>query len=376
MPFDTEPPISVIPDPNNPLGSVVRFDSNVHKLPDFIQRHTFRSPSSSRRVVFYTAKAENEKGMIIGGSGLKNDFPLPPSAIKKLNDAGYSYLCLALPNPVRDHEFFDHYLHIAEELLTHPEHPIIQDWLNSDKPKIFLGYSTSAQIFYHLMREQRSFDTLTNEFKGAVLCSPYVRPPGAESEYGLKTLVLRAMAAKFPDKVSIETALGASYHMLGLKKQAPPGLIETLREARKIVVPEDLTREQEIFTPTFFQMVELMRHGNTIKGDFSDRTSLLRNRGNFDILTITGRDDPYASAALNRKNSEQAGFAHYECPHAKHAVPYEDPNFSSVIVAGMDAMLRGTFDTFSAGLQNWDEEVRGTPSKFIGPPHSVIPFIS
>ena len=360
-------PISVIPDPDDPYNKSVIFNPAKHKLPLFIKRHTFRSSHSGRNIAFYCAQAENEKAIILGGSGLKHDFPLPPDQVKKLNDAGYSYLWVGLPNPVRNDNFVNHFVHIAEELLTDPQNHVMRQWLSRDVPKFFFGYSTTAQLFFHLLRENRTFETLTNDFTGAALMSTYLRPPGLETDDSLRARALRRAATKHPDYVSVETRIGAGYFLAGKEDKVDvPSLLQIARNIPLRLNPE-LAEGMEYTTPTFQQMVELMDHGAIILKDSFDPNSNICNRVDFPILMLNGKKDSYAGAEINRGFAERANIALYESPIAKHAVAYDDPQAIQIMITGYDSMLSGTFDQMAKALREWDQEIQQDPKKHTSP---------
>jgi pimeloyl-ACP methyl ester carboxylesterase len=349
-------PVSVIPDPNAPYTHSVIFEPSKHKLPEYIKRHNFHSPHSGRNIAFYTSEAENEKAIVIGGSGLKHDFPLPFDQVKKLNDAGYSYLWIGLPNPIRNDKFVEHYVHIAEELLTNPRNEIMQKWLAKDKPKLFLGYSTSAQLFFHLLRNNRTFETLTNDFTGAVAISPYLRPPKLETDNCLRARILRNAAKKHPQCVSVETRMGAGYYLAGKEDGIDvPNWLQILSHTPLRLDPR-LAEGMEFTTPTLQQMVELMDHGTPILHDSFNENSNLINRNGLPILIMTGSQDSYAGAQINREFSERTNMSLYECPDAKHALMYEDPQAIQVLISAYDSMLKGTFDKMAQALGEWDQE--------------------
>lgn len=368
-------PISVIPDPDDPYNNSVLFDPKKHKLPDFIKRHTFKSSHSKRNVAFYTAEAKNEKAVILGGSGLKNDFPIPPDQIETLNNAGYSILWVALPNPIRNDNFVEHFVHIAEELITNPENQIMKEWLSKDVPKLFFGYSTTAQLFFHLLRENRTFDTLTKDFKGAVVMSPYLRPPNLDKEGCLKERLLRMMARNHPDRVSLETRLGAGYYLAGLKdKTDVPGLLQIIRNMPLHLDP-NLANGMKYTTPTFQQMIELMDHGLPILKDSFNSSSNICNRSDFPILMITGKNDSYAGADINRAFADRANIALYESPNSKHAVAYEDPKAIQIMIGGYDSMLTGTFDQTTHALKHWDQKIQERTSSSLLSSMQLLPSL-
>lgn len=359
-------PISVIPDPDDPYGDPVVFNPGKHKLPSFIKRHTFKSSHSGRNVAFYAARAKNEKAIILGGSGLKNDFPIPPDQIEKLNDAGYSFLWVALPNPIRNDDFVKPYVHIAKELLTNPKSSIMQQWLSRDVPKLFFGYSTTGQLFFHLLRQNRTFETLTNDFTGAAVMSPYLRPPHLDTENCAKERALRTMARKYPDLVSVETRVGAGYYLAGKKDSVDvPSWLQVILNTPIRHLDPALAEGMEYTTPTFQQMIELMDHGAPILQDSFNPNSNIFNRSDFPIVMLTGKKDSYAGADINRGFAERTGIALYESQIAKHAVAYEDPQAIQIMIAAYDSMLSGTFEKTAQALKQWDQEVQQAPDKHL-----------
>ena len=351
-------PVSVIPDPKDPYKNSVIFDATRDKLPEHIKRHSFRSSHSGRNIAFYTSVAKEEKAIVIGGSGLKHDFPLPPDQVKKLNDAGYSYLWIGLPNPIRDDNFVEHFVHIAEELLTNPHNDLMRKWLAKDVPKLFLGYSTSAQLFFHLLRNNRTFETLTNDFSGAVAISPYLRPPQLDTDDRFRARMLRKAAKQYPQHVSVETRFGAGYYLAGKEEGVNiPNWLQILSHTPLRLDPK-LAEGMEYTTPTLQQMVELMDHGTIILDDSFNKASNLLNRNGLPILIMTGSQDSYAGAKINRGFSERADMALYECPTAKHALMYEDPQAIQVLISSLNSMLSGTFDETAKALKQWDQEKR------------------
>jgi len=72
---------------------------------------------------FYVSRAKNEKALVVGASGLKSQYLLDPTEVKRLNDNGISIIWMALPEIRNNAPFMDRFKDTVEAFLTSKDSP-------------------------------------------------------------------------------------------------------------------------------------------------------------------------------------------------------------------------------------------------------------
>lgn len=295
--------------------------------PPFINR-CFFTTKDGVPVNYYKAEAANEKAIIIGCSGLKSEYILEPEDVKYFMDHGISVLWISLPNPKRSNDFVHHFRDVATELTINPPADI-RKWLTKKKdgkhvPKIFMGHSTGAQLFLHLVADNNSFQKLN--FQGAVLVSPYIRPTSASSAIDPRSYIFYAYCLWKKNLLPSESPM-AKWWMKNTNLDLEHG------------------PHQKYLLPTFSQIVELWNSGEEIIREASNKNSNLHNLP-FHVLSVVGEKDGASCPKTNEYLARQFGFAFAKSATGEHDPVYEDKNMRELVKNSVLEMANGTFPEF------------------------------
>lgn len=281
--------VTVMPGSENDLETIVLHNGEKRRpLPYGIRRGTFALPDGTR-IPYYTAIAEDEKAVIVGCSGFKNDFPLTFRNIAKLKSEGYSLVWMAFPNPQRNLGFFDHFRQAEEMfLLDPPEH--IREILDTTSPKIFLGQSTGSLLYLMLSQRPDAIPRLKQSFCGAVLSAPFIESANSSRRHDpVKSVLFDKFIARYSDKLPFETLPGRTYLQANNYKCDPrAGFDYTI--------------------PTLGQCGELMKQGRAY-ADIVYNAKVGTFRPEIPTAFFLGRNDPYACPKTARDIGEKIGAA-------------------------------------------------------------------
>jgi len=303
-----------------------------HHLPPHITYIRTHTAISRTPITVYFAEAKQEEMMIVGCSGFKHDEILDFDQIERLNQQGVSVMWVGLPNPRRKADFVEHFIHAGTDMLLDPQDPDIAEWLNRDVPKVFHGHSTGAQLFFHLMRNNETFDKLMSAFNGATLSSTAL-------EYPVKILhaAFHLYATMHPDEIPHETALGKLYlKKLGIEV---PDIPDT-------EVFKKYLEQQAYVYATYPQMLEIEKYGNIAKKEIYDSTSNVNNRGDFEIMMFSGKQDWVANAKPQRKAAKAINALHVQSDTSYHAPLTQDTECFSTFEEGVKSMGNLSFTKF------------------------------
>ena len=129
--------------------------------------------TSDLNAPYYIARAEKERAVIVGCSGLNTHYLLNPSEVKTLNQAGISIAWMALPKVRNTAPIMDNYVTLAKEFFTSRSSPAHVLLRNNNVPRFALTHSTGGQIFFHLLHDPAARPRLRAMFSAAVHVAPY-----------------------------------------------------------------------------------------------------------------------------------------------------------------------------------------------------------
>jgi hypothetical protein len=263
-------------------GTLVARPETNYQLPENVQTYSFHTRNGVP-IRLYVAPAKNERLVIMGGSGLKQDFIRSPEDIRELNNAGITTSWFVIPNPVRNLGFMDYFHEATQEVIINPRHPEVRKLCARAVPKIFMGLSTGAQLFLASAKDEEKVNKLNAVFSGAVLESLFIKPPDTENPVSPASLAFQAFAHWHKSDLPSETFMGNTF------------LDKTERSERSL-------GDAELVEPAFGQTLELMSGGKEVRQEVRSPNSNI-HKLNFPILLAAGENDGFSSQI------EQAGIA-------------------------------------------------------------------
>ena len=166
-----------------------------------------------RPVHYYVARSKEERGVIVGCSGLKSNNPLSVEAVQAYNDAGISIIMMALPNPARDIGFMPHFRKVFERFALDENSPV-HALFPKELPKFLYGHSTGGLLALRTLTKTALFNKFEEMgYKKSLLEAPFSDTANASLHYSawLGRTIFNAYACWHRNKLPKETLGGLWY---------------------------------------------------------------------------------------------------------------------------------------------------------------------
>lgn len=234
------------------------------------------------RAPYYIARAQKERAVVIGCSGLNTHTILTPAEVKKLNDSGISIAWMALPRIPHGSPMMDTYIPLAREFFTNKNSPA-RVLMHNDVPRYALTHSTGGQIFFHLMHEPDTNRRLSSIFSGAVHVSPYLDTAHASRNHAhpLVQAVFKRYMDHHPDVSPNERFIGRSYvefnsFMEAMKEDVfgEAAKKELLKQAAQRKLREQIEQEEPLKNKPEDQRKSIFQ---SLKKTYSNASTTIRN---------------------------------------------------------------------------------------------------
>lgn len=196
---------------------------------DFLKKHYPESLKWERGIFthdgqgapYYVSRAKNQKALVVGGTGLKTQYLLNPSEVKRLNDSGISVIWMALPEIRGTAPFMDKYKTLLKNFLTDKNSPVFM--LFPEDVIRYVGvHSTSGELFADIMHDDKDRRKIVGNYGGVVYYAPYVDTANASREHSSRfnQIAFNFYASMNLDKKPHDTLAAKIY--LCLKASAEP----------------------------------------------------------------------------------------------------------------------------------------------------------
>lgn len=130
-------------------------------------------------VYYYVARAEKERGVMVGCAGLKSKNPLSIAAVNTLNESGISVMMMALPNPERELGFMPHFRKVFERFALDKNSPV-HSLFPKELPKFLYGHSTGGLLALRTLTKTVLFKKFEEMgYKAASIEAPFSDTAGA-----------------------------------------------------------------------------------------------------------------------------------------------------------------------------------------------------
>lgn len=130
---------------------------------------------------YYLSRAAGpERMVIVGFSGANAQFPLNYQEIERLNNAGATMICMALPRVGPD--FMQRAEKLVRAFLKEKSSPA-NSLILSDAPQFIMTHSSSGSIIIKLLGEENTGNMLRKRFEGIGMLSPIWDVPFASRDH-------------------------------------------------------------------------------------------------------------------------------------------------------------------------------------------------
>lgn len=173
-----------------------------------------------RMAPFFVSRAQHERNVVAGITGMNVTDVLEPEDLQKINDRGTTFIWIPLPKPVKGAPINEPAKDIVRAFLTSknsPAHVLFPHHL----PKFIATHSTSGRIVLDLLHEQDTQRKLSHIFAGAVYASPYLDTANSSMTFNPnKDRIFQAFAQHYKDCTPHETRLGRLYMSRAAKNES------------------------------------------------------------------------------------------------------------------------------------------------------------
>jgi alpha-beta hydrolase superfamily lysophospholipase len=243
---------------------------------------------------YHISRADKEKAVVIGLSGLNTEQLMTPRDTQRLNDNGITLIWMTLPRPHVGRPFMQDFEKLSRAFLTSPSSPVF-GLLSNDVPFFLAAHSTGGTILLKLMQEQDTRRKLSAAFLGAAYVAPFLDVPFASDEHSFKIGSFRPLYwlfEKYADKHSNERVID-----LPIVKR----YLKLMKKGRDFLnTPIDTC-------PTLGQIREIQAYSRTMRKTFDPKAA-----GTLRSVFMAGASDPFTCFKTTKSFVEKIPGANFE----------------------------------------------------------------
>ncbi len=290
---------------------------------------------------YYVSRAPNEKAVVAGITGIHSQSVLHVEQIKELNDAGITFIWMALPYLEQGKKFMPDAEDLSRAFLTSPNSPL-HALRSQDIPCYAATHSTGGAIFLKLLHEDSTRRRLKNIFSGAAFVAPFLDVPFASRDHSLSIRGIRPLYAlyeRFSEHNSESTVdkLRAVQIYLALTAKH-----------------ENFTKKQKNLSPTFGQIREIQAYSRSMIDNFVPEHASALNS-----VVMAGKSDRFTCFRTTRAVAEKMGADFYLATGAGHDPLKDRPELLKVFI-----------DKIGECIRQYEEEP--AKQKLIGPIQKIL----
>lgn len=286
----------------------------VCKVPDHWERDYFLVDDIP--VYYYVARAQEERGVLVGCSGLKSDRPLDAATVETYNETGISVIIMALPNPGRSLGFMPYFRKVFEQFALDENSPA-HTLFHKDLPKFLYGHSTGGQILTHFLTSKQHQDAVKKRYVSAIAEVPFFDTANASLNHSswIARTMFNAYACLNRDALPKETLFGLFYMHYNDQKSILHAKLPDTSQIQKLSLTstyilhtavktiKDLyfpaekqgripwfQRESEFRTPTYGQILEDQYTGRR----YVKRINREETKSSIPLSIIASEKDPFS----------------------------------------------------------------------------------
>lgn len=194
----------------------------VTAIPDEWERNKFivKLLDQEIPVYYYIMRAKDERGVLVGHTGLKSDKSIEPDDITYLNSIGVSVIMMVTPNMGRTLGSMPFLQHVHGKFTLDPDSPV-HTLFHKDLPKFLYDHSTSGQFEIDLLNCPEKREEIHEHYKVSICEAPFYHTANASDHDSLLfRTAFRIYATLNAYKLPHETFGGLFYLNYNHRKKA------------------------------------------------------------------------------------------------------------------------------------------------------------
>ncbi len=263
---------------------------------------------------YYVSKASSEKAVVAGITGIHTQSVLHKDQIKELNDAGITFIWMALPILVKGKKFMQDAEDLTRAFLTSHQSPL-HALRTMDIPCYVATHSTGGAILLKLLHEENTRRRLAATFSGAAYVAPFLDVPFASRDHSLNIRGIRPFYSLF-EHFSARNSESAVNTLRSVKAY----LALTARHENFMGKPADLS-------PTFGQIREIQAYSRAMIDGFRPE-----HAGALNSVVMAGKKDRFTCYKTTRAIAESMGADFYLAACAGHDPLKDRPELVKVFI--------------------------------------------
>lgn len=286
---------------------------------------------------YYVSRAPREKAVVAGITGIHAQSVLHPDQIKSMNDAGITFIWMALPMLVKGKKFMQDAEDLSRAFLTSPQSPF-HNLRYPDIPCYVATHSTGGAIMLKLLHEDNTRRRLTAIFSGAAYVAPFLDVPFASRDHSLSIRGIRPLHYIF-ERFSERNSESTVKTLRAVKAY----LALTARHENFMSKPEDLS-------PTFGQIREIQAYSRAVIDNFD-----ARHAGALSSVVMAGKSDRFTCYRTTRAIAERMDADFYLATGAGHDPLKDRPELVHVFIEKVGECIKRYEDRVHQEIVPWQQ---------------------
>lgn len=286
---------------------------------------------------YYVSRAPREKAVVAGITGIHAQSVLHPDQIKKLNDAGITFIWMALPTLVKGQKFMQDAEDLARAFLTLSSSPF-HNLRDRDIPCYVATHSTGGPIMLKLLHEDNTRRRLTAIFSGAAYVAPFLDVPFASRDHSLSIRGIRPLHYIF-ERFSQHNSESTVKTLRAVKAY----LALTARHENFMSKPDDLS-------PTFGQIREIQAYSRAVIDSFNPE-----HAGALSSVVMAGKSDRFTCYKTTQAVAKEMGADFYLAKGAGHDPLKDRPELVNVFVEKVGECIQRYEDRKNQEIVPWQQ---------------------